>query len=47
MLRKEVENRILDVAQRTAKKTMSEVGESDTLLEGRANAFTVDIEQKI
>ena len=47
LLRKEVENRILDVAQRTAKKTMSEIGESDTLLEGRANAFTVDIEQKM
>ena len=44
LLKKEVEVRILEVAQRTAKKTISEVGESDTLLEGRANAFTVDIE---
>ena len=47
LLKKEVEVRILEVAQRTAKKTISEVGESDTLLEGRANAFTVDIETKM
>ena len=42
-----VEMRILEVAQRTAKKTISDVGETDTLLEGRANAFTVDVESKI
>ena len=47
LLKKEVESRILEVSQRTAKKTISDIGETDTLLEGRANAFTVDIEQKM
>lgn len=39
--------RILEVSQNAVKKTISEVGETDTLLEGRANAFTVDIEHKM
>ena len=47
LLKKDVESRILEVSQRTAKKTISDIGETDTLLEGRANAFTVDIEQKM
>lgn len=36
-----------EVSIRQSKKTMSEIGQSDTLLEGRANAFTVDVETKI
>ena len=37
----------MDVSQRQARKTLAEIGQSDTLLEGRANAFTVDIETKM
>jgi len=46
-LRHELESRIVEVSERQAKQVLSERGESDTLLEGRANAFTVQIESKM
>ncbi len=42
-----MEMRMEEVSIRQAKKTMTEIGQNDTLLEGRANAFTVDVETKI
>ena len=38
---------MVEITQRQAKKTITEIGQSDTLLEGRANAYSVDIETKI
>ena len=46
-LRKDLEVRITEISQRQTKKIMEEKAQSDTLLEGRSAAFTVEIESKI
>ena len=47
LLKKEMEMRMSEIAQRQTKKVMEEKAQSDTLLEGRSQAFTVEIENKI
>ena len=42
-----MEERITEVTQLQAKKLIGEVMQSNTMLEGRANAFTVDLETKM
>ena len=47
LLKKEMEMRAAEIAQRQTKKVMEEKTQSDTLLEGRSQAFTVEVENKI
>ena len=47
LLKKEMEMRMTEIAQRQTKKVMEEKAQSDTLLEGRSQAFTVEVENKI
>ena len=42
-----MELRAAEIAQRQTKKVMEEKAQSDTLLEGRSQAFTVEVENKI
>ena len=47
VLKKEMEMRAAEIAQRATKKVIEEKVQSDTLLEGRSQAFTVEVENKI
>ena len=42
-----MEMRASEIAIRQTKKVMEEKAQSDTLLEGRSAAFTVEVENKI
>ena len=46
-LRLEMDQRAQDIAKGQFERLMLEKAKSDTILEGRANAFTVEVEHKI
>ena len=46
-LTKHLENKAADISSRQMHKILQDKAESDTLLEGRAALFTVEVEKKV